>query len=171
MSWIEKYFPFVARSPKKQLDWLIAASRKGALSDAELTPYVRLLLGNEDPEIREDLAGLLAVLPADDWNHLLRAAELADLPALIGLMPRMTADQALIILRKEPPPYENQPEQEIDRLYETFHARFPDVMDQAAARLGAEDRRPVWFDDVYSRFMEKLRDKEFLSELYPKAKG
>ncbi|MEW6429077.1 MAG: hypothetical protein AB1568_13695 [Thermodesulfobacteriota bacterium] len=171
MSWIEKYYPFVARSPKKQLDWLVGACRKGALADSEITPYVRLLLANEDPEVRDELAAIMAALPGGDWNHLLRAADLCDLPALLERMPEITSEQALIILRKEPPPYENHPEQEIERLYDTFHARAPEVMEHAAAILLAGDNRPAWFADAYARFVEKLRDKEFLSELYPKAKG
>ncbi len=169
--WYEKYLPFVARSTEKQVEWLLGALRKKTLSSREITPYIKLLLEDDDPEVRLRLRELLEKVGESDWCAMLRAADIYDLPVLIGLMPGVTVEQARLILEKAPPAYEENGEQVLHRVYETLHDRTPENFQQAANGLLASDEAPEHFAAAHERFMEVLRDREFLSTLFPKARS
>lgn len=169
--WYEKYFPFVARSQERQIEWLIAASRKKTLTAEDLTPYVRLLMAEGDVEKIEHLREIFSHLEVGDFESLLIAADIYDAPKILRLMPSVSVRHATIALAKEPPPYESQAGIVIDRVYQVLHEISESLLRQAADQLLTSGNAPSHFVSSYERFKEVLQDQEFLSALYPRAKG
>ncbi|MEJ2688563.1 MAG: hypothetical protein P8130_01170 [Deltaproteobacteria bacterium] len=169
--WYEKYLPFIARSREKQIQWLINAFRKKTLSLQEITPYIKLLLEEDDPEgllqLRENLAGL------DDpvLLEMLHAADIYDTVKLLNLLPEISIEEAIIAFCKEPPPYERTPEQIIDQVFEAVHNAKPGLLEKAGSSLLHSGKAPSHFPSLYARFLEILKDQELLSTLYPKARS
>ena len=169
--WYEKYLPFIARSRERQIQWLIGAFRKKTLSLQEITPYVKLLLEEDDPEGLVVLRKNLAELDSSFLKDMLRAADIYDTVKILALLPEVSREQAVIALSKEPPPYESAPEQVVDRLFQSVHAADAELLKEVAAMLLQSDRAPAHFEGSYTRFLEILRDQEFLSTLYPRARN
>jgi len=169
--WYEKYLPFIARSREKQIQWLIGAFRKRTLSRQEITPYVKLLLEEDDPEglllLREYLAGLDVAFLLE----LLRAADIYDTIKLLRLLPEVSIDEAIIALCKEPPPYEPAPEQVVDQVFQAVHDAKTGLLQEAGGKLLHSREAPAHFAGLYVRFLEILKDQELLSTLYPKARN
>lgn len=163
--------PFVARSPEMQVEWLAQALRKKVLAAHEITPYVRLLLENEQEENRERLQLDLARLTPDLLRGLLAAADIYDIPKLLPLLPELTLEQVMTALTKEPPPYEKNPRLVRDRLFYAVHSRAPKLFAPAALRLQAENLAPAGFAETHARFLELLEDEKLLSDLYPRARA
>ena len=170
-SWYEKYLPFIARGRERQIDWLIGKFKKKILSYEEITPYVKLLLEEDDPEGEQHLRELLSDLPDGVLGEMLRAADIYDTPKLLQLMPRITVDHAAIAMCKTPPPYERSPVMVIDRIFQIIHEVSGDLLRKGAARLRERKEIPAHFEESISRFEEVLKDQEFLSTLYPKARN
>lgn len=169
--WYEKYLPFIARSPERQIQWLIGAFKKKTLSHQEIAPYIKLLLEEDDPEglllLRENLAALDGSFLLD----MLRAADIYDTIKLLHLLPVVSLDEAMISLCKEPPPYERTPEQIVYQVFEAVHDAKAGLLQEAGTRLLHSESAPAHFASLYARFLEILKDQELLSTLYPKAKN
>lgn len=169
--WYEKYLPFIGRSREKQIQWLIGAFRKKTFSLPEITPYVKLLLEEDDPEglllLRENLAELDTPFLLD----LLRAADIYDTVKLLKLLPAVSIDEAIIALSKEPPAYERAPEQVIDQVFQAVHDAQAGLLEEAGEQILHSRGRPPHFAGLYARFLEILKDQELLSTLYPKARN
>ncbi len=168
--WWEKYLPFVARGLEKQVEWLLAAFRRQTLTDEELRPYVALLLEDDHPESREELRGLLAGIGGAMWCRLLAASSVEDLPTLIGLMPRLGVEEAIVALRASPPPYVAAPALLLDAVHEALHYKDAGVYEEAVRRLLASEAPPAHLPEAHARFAELLRDRELLSSLFPRAR-
>lgn len=169
--WYEKYLPFVARSQERQIEWLLTAFRKKTLTAQDLTPYVRLLMAESDVERIEHQREIFSRLEAVACENLLTAADIYDAPKILRLMPSVSVRHAVIALAKEPPPYEGQAGMVIDKVYQTLHEISDSLLRQAAEQLLAGGSAPSHFVSSYERFKEVLQDQEFLSALYPRAKG
>jgi hypothetical protein len=166
--WYEKYLPFIARSPRMQIDWLIGVFRKGALAREEVTPYIRLLMEQE----QEDEVIRSLFLTLDDWvlTEMLMAADIYDTPKLFRLIPRPTLAQARIALLKTPPPYEKMPGLPRRKVFQAVHDCSEELLAEAAKDLRRQGEVGAEFEEAYERFKEVLMDEKILSSLYPKAK-
>lgn len=168
--WYEKYLPFVAKSPEMQVEWLEQVVRKGTLTSAEVTPYVRLLLAAEENEARARLAELVNRLAPAAVDQLLAAADVHDTPRLFALLASPTVTQAVIAIGKIVPPYEKSPGLLLNRIFQAVHDHSPDLLGKAAALLRQRGEAPAGFEEAYAHFLEILEDEKLLSALYPKAR-
>jgi hypothetical protein len=166
--WYEKYLPFIARSPRMQIDWLIGVFRKGSLSREEITPYIRLLMEEEQED--ELIRSLFRNL--DEWvlTELLEAADVYDIPKLFRLISGPTPDQARIALLKVPPPYEKMPGLLRGKIFHAVHDCSEELLTEAVEELRRQGKVDSDFEEAYERFREVLMDEKILSSLYPKAK-
>ena len=166
--WYEKYLPFIARSPQMQIDWLINIFKRGSLTYEEITPYIRLLLEEEqeDQVIRELFQDL------DEWEvtEMLRAADIYDTPKLFSLIRKPTKAQVEIALKKDPPPYEKKPGLARNKVFQAIHEASEELLVQAVDELRAREELTSEFEEAYERFKEILMDEKILSSLYPKAR-
>lgn len=168
--WYEAYLPFVARSPGMQIAWLEGATRKGALSSQEITPYISLLLaheGDELAELKSAFAGLDELLVA----QLLAAAEIYDMPKLFGLIEKPVVRHAVVALQKVPPDYEKNPQLVMDKLFMAVNERSSELLEDAVRIIMAGNDIPASFLAAYERFKEIIEDQKILSALYPKARA
>ncbi len=178
--WYEKYLPFIARSPEMQVEWLTSALRQSsesakngtnvALTQAEISPYIRLLLTDDSEDTRELLVRLFREMDTAGITLMLEAADIYDTILLIGLIPSPTVAQAMIALGKTPPPYEKSPMITQDRVFKALKGHSTKLIEQAAAALRSSGRAPEHFEEAYLRFQEILKDEELLSAMYPQAK-
>ncbi|MBU0484314.1 MAG: hypothetical protein KKB30_07355 [Proteobacteria bacterium] len=191
MKWYEKYLPFVARSQEMQFVWLVSAlkksvndagGRQGILTKEEIRPYIRLLLqadGNDfskgsiflPPERgKEGLAELFAQLDDQVMELMMEAADIYDVPKIIGLAPDPHVGYAVIALKKILPPYEKNAHLVLDRVFHSIHAYSPELLSAAVEKLRESDEVPDHFEPSYERFQEIIKDEQILSSLYPKAR-
>lgn len=168
--WYEKYLPFVAKSPEMQVEWLEQVVRKGSLTLAEVTPYLRLLLAADEGEARARLAALVNELTPAIVEQLLTAADVHDAPRLFALLDSPTVAQAVIVINKVVPPYEKSPGLLMNRIFQAVHEKSPALLVEAAAVVRQRGAGPGNFEEAYSRFLEILEDEKLLSTLYPKAR-
>ena len=169
--WYEKYLPFVAKSPEMQVEWLEQMVRKGALTLAELTPYLRLLLAPvEEGEGKARLAELVNGLTPVTVEQLLAAADVHDTPRLFALLASPTVSQAEIAISKGVPPYEKAPGLLRNRIFQAVHGKAPALLAKAVAEVRKRGNAPAEFEESYARFLEILEDEKLLSALYPKAR-
>lgn len=169
--WLERYMPFVARSPEMQVEWLGQTLRRQVLASHEITPYIRLLLEGDDPEIAARIRAALQDLPAWMLEKLVESADIYDTPKLFSLLPTCTVQQVMRALGKEAPPYEQHPRLVRDRLFYAVYSRAPALFPRAAEELQAKGLAPADFAETHRRFLELLEDEKLLSALYPKAKA
>lgn len=169
-NWLERYFPFVAKSPDMKIRWLKGAVRKGVLSSEEITPYVRLLL-TEHNTAEDSYRQLFEQLDEDVQISLLDAADIYNIPKLFRLLPSPGMKHAQIALLKHLPAYEKEKQLVLDRVFYAIHDYSRELLDKAAKKIINEKRDPEHFQDNYERFQEILEDEEFLLSLYPKARG
>lgn len=187
--WYEIYLPFVAKSPAIQAEWLAAelsrmrllGSKKisGVLSREEIKPYIRLFLENCDTgpggwtgEVGADerMVALLDGIGKDNLLLMIECAEIYDVPKLFKLLPNPTKEQAVIALKKVPPPYEKNPLLIIDRVFHAIREKSGEQLEEAAVEVLADCEAPADFADNYERFKEIMMDEHLLGILYPKAK-
>jgi hypothetical protein len=170
-SWLERYLPFVSKSPEMKIKWLIVVFRKGILSQEEITPYIRLLLADNSTEENEQLKELFRELDPEMQCRFLEAADVYDVPALFRLCPEPTPRHAEIALLKKVPPYEKKTQLVLDKIFYAVSDRSRDLLEQAAELLIREGKASANFKENYARFQEILEDEEFLLSLYPNARG
>lgn len=187
--WYENYLPFVAKSPAIQAEWLAAElSRRrfsegkgisGVLSREEIRPYIRLFLENCDTGpggwtgeagADEGLVALLDGIGEDNLLLIIECAEIYDIPKLFKLLRHPTREQAVIALKKVPPPYEKNPALIIDRVFHAIREKSGKQFEEAAAGVLGSSDAPADFADNYERFKEIMMDEHILGLLYPKAK-
>ena len=168
--WLERYMPFVARSPEMQVEWLLQALQRRVLASHEITPYVRLLLENEAPEVVGRVRVALGELPSWAVERLVEAADIYDTPKLFALLPGCNAEQMVLALGKEVPPYERNPRLVRDRLFYAVYSRDPELFALAVEMLAGGPAAPADFAEAHARFQELLEDEKLLSALYPKAR-
>lgn len=168
-TWYEKYLPFVARSPEMQLRWLEAAFRRGTLTLSEITPYIRLFLAQDGEGRMIRLSALLQNSSEDLVGNLLSAADIYDAPDLFRCIARPSLPQAILILGKEPPPYEKKQQAVLGRVFQAVYDAGEELLNEAAAVVFARPGCPSFFKPAYERFKEVKEDEKLLSALYPKA--
>ena len=167
--------PFVARSPALQVEWLVEEIRRARLSDRELAPYLHLLLSGhqtrketgEEDGLRESFV----LLPRESIAAMIRCAEIYDLPELLPLIPQLTVKEAIMALKKEPPPYEKRYLLLLDRIFQAINSGGEHLLERAGEKMLAEGEAPAHFASAYERFKEILIDEGILASLYPQAKG
>lgn len=168
--------PFVARSPEMQVAWLVGEFRKGALSDRELAPYLHLLVSEhvargERGEEVDDLRELFATLPREIVAAMIRSVEIYDIPGLLELVRGLTVEDAVLLLKKVPPPYEKKSLFLLDRVFQAVNGCGDHLLDRAARKMELDGDAPGHFASAYERFREILVDEKILTLLYPQAKA
>ena len=168
--WYDKYLPFVARSPRMQLEWLVAVFKKEKLSSHEITPYIKIFLTDEDDEKHDILTNLVSKLDDQLRDRIVTAADIYDAPKIFNLITEPTILQAVIALRKTPPPYEKKPQAVFDKIYWELHNHSEMFLIKAAEKLRESGDVPEHFEKQFKRFQEIVEDEKILSALYPKAR-
>ena len=168
-SWLEKYLPFVSRSPDMQIKWLLNAFKKKILTREELVPYVRLLLNEDDIEKEDRLKELFGELDRESLTMLLETADIYDTAQLFRLLPAPDVRQARIALQKHLPAYEKKPQKILDDIFYAINERPGRLLQEAAESLLASNEAPSHLERNYRRFLEILHDEEFLLSIYPNA--
>jgi hypothetical protein len=168
--------PFVARSPELQVAWLVGEFRKGVLSDSELAPYIHILVseyvgrrerGEDDDELHESFAQL----PREIVVAMVRCVEIYDVPDLLELLRELTVADAVLVLKKVPPPYEKKSLLLLDRVFQAVNGCGDQLLERAAQKMVEEVDAPEHFRGAYQRFQEILVDEKILMQLYPQAKS
>lgn len=169
--WYEKYLPFVAKSPEVQIKWLTSAFKKGNLTSEEIAPYVRLILTDmeNDEEKQQQLVELFNRLDSQILEKFFKAADIYDVSKLFSLIRQPTIQQAIIALRKSPPPYEKTPQLVLDGVFKAIYDKSATLLEKAATTLKSSREIPEHFEAAYERFQEIVEDEKLLSALYPKA--
>jgi hypothetical protein len=151
--------------------------KRGLLSREELTPYISLLIdGNasgKDAGTTSAAGNVLRDLldRVKDSNLLLmvECTEIYDVPRLFGLLRKISREQAVLAMKKVPPPYEKNPLLVIDRVFHAVKEKSPEILASAAEEIIASVDSPRDFGANYERFREIMMDEHILSMLYPKA--
>ncbi|MDF1577572.1 MAG: hypothetical protein P1P81_03905 [Desulfobulbales bacterium] len=185
--WYENYLPFVAKSPAMQLEWLLERlsrlrsaedpEKRGLLSRRELTPYISLLLdGNASGKkakttsvAGDALRDLLDRVRPGDLLLMVECAEIYDIPRLFGLLRTISREQAVLAMKKTPPPYEKNPLLVVDRVFHAVKEKSPEILASAAEEIMNGGDPPRDFAANYERFREIMMDEHILGMLYPKA--
>ncbi len=169
-NWLERYFPFVAKSPEMKIGWLKRVVEKGEVSREEITPYVRLLLAEHNTD---DVLYRKMFEQLDDEMQiaLLEAADIYDIPKLFRLFPSSGMKHAEIALMKSLPAYEKKKQLVRDKVFYAINDYSRELLEKTAQTLIREGREPEHFQENYERFQKILEDEEFLLSLYPKARG
>lgn len=187
--WYEIYLPFVAKSSAIQAEWLATELSRmrlsegkeigGVLSKEEIRPYIRLFLENCDigsggwtGEIGADerMVALLDGMGKENLLLIIECAEIYDIPKLFKLLRHPTREQAVIALKKVPPPYEKNPLLIIDRVFHALREKSVKQLEEAATWVLSGSDKPADFAGNYERFREIMMDEHLLGLLYPKAK-
>lgn len=168
--------PFVARSPELQVAWLVGEFRKGVLADRELSPYIHLLVSEyvgrrERGEGADELHEIFAHLPREIAVAMLRCVEIYDVPDLLELVRGVTIDDAILVLKKAPPPYEKKSLLLLDRVFQAVNGCGDHLLERAAEKMVVDGEAPEHFRAAYERFREILIDEKILMLLYPQAKA
>ena len=185
--WYEKYLPFVAKSQKMQLEWLVdKLSHLGHSSDEfetsllsreELQPYISLLIEGDGVEGGEGIANdgnnglgvLLESVAEADLTMMVECAEIYDIPRLFGLLSEISREQAVLAMKKLPPLHEKNPLLLIDRVFHAIKEKSTVLLEDAADIIMSNDDVPKDFVSNYGRFKEIMLDEHILRLLYPKA--
>ncbi len=183
--WHERYLPFVAKSPEMQVEWLTnrlsrlrdtgVEGKTGILSREELNPYIKLLLQDgvgttESAQKDSKLSELLAEIEEDELLLLIECADIYDIPRLFKLLSDVNPKQAIMALKKEPPPFEKKPLMVIDRVFHSIKEKSTELLEVSARGVLESDNAPVHFAANYERYKEIMMDEHILSLLYPKAR-
>ena len=186
--WHQKYLPFVAKSPDLQVDWLVVKlvelresgdrDKTGVLTREELVPYTRILLGNvregkgaeEDFADNDQLAGFLEEVGDEELLVMVECTEIYDVPKLFRILREISVKQAVVAMKKVPPPYERNPLLIMDRVFHSIREKSVELLEEATRGVLASDDAPDDFADNYERFKEIVLDENILCRMYPKAK-
>lgn len=169
--WYETYLPFIVKSPKMQMKWLVATFKKGVLSHSEITPYIRLLLAERTEEEIDELHAMFGELDDQNIEKMLFAADIYDTPRLYEFIVNPTVKQTVIALRKLPPPYEQQKKTIQHKVFQVIHDYSAKLLTESVDFLRSSGDIPEHFDVEYESFQEELKDKVILSSLFPKTRG
>ncbi|MBA3016222.1 MAG: hypothetical protein FP815_14925 [Desulfobulbaceae bacterium] len=177
MSFIKKVMsealPFVAHSPESQVEWLVLQFRRGVLTDAEMAPYLHLLLSGHASRNEMDgddgLYKIFAGLGREIKVLMIRCAEIYDIPDLLALICKLSVEDAILVLQKAPPPYEKKGLLLLDRVFQAVNECGDHLLERAARKMIADNTTPVHFVSAYKRFQEILIDEKILAQLYPQA--
>lgn len=169
--WYERYLPFVARSVEGQVEWLVSVLKKDVLNLEEITPYVKLLLSEENSDEQGFLVSQIGKLSDNIVCQLLNAADIYDTPKLFKLIPHPDTHHAEIALGKDVPPYEKKPLMVLDKVFYAINDADENLLEKVAKKMIEEGNVPKNFQKNYERFRGILKDQEFLLSLYPNAKG
>lgn len=167
---LERYFPFVAKSPEMKIHWLEGVAMKGVLSREEITPYVRLLLAEHNTD-DEAYRKLFEKLDEKMQLFLLDAADIYDIPKLFRLFPCPGMEHASVALLKDLPYYEKDKQIVLDRVFYAINDYSAELLEKVAQKIMNEERAPEHFQENYERFQRIMEDESFLLSLYPKARG
>ena len=167
--------PFVARSPELQVAWLVGEFEKGVLCDRELAPYIHLLVAEyvgrrERGEGAEEVQEIFACLPREIVVAMVRCVEIYDVPDLLELVRELTVDDAVLVLKKVPPPYEKKSLLLLDSVFQAVNCCGDHLLERAAQKMACDGDAPEHFTSAYERFREILIDEKILILLYPQAK-
>ena len=167
--------PFVARNPRLQLEWLVGEFRKGILSDDEIAPYIHLLVSGyvaskAQAEGVEELREIFVNLPRGVVVAMIRCAEIYDIPDLLELVPELSVDDAVLVLKKVPPPYEKKSILLLDRVFQAVNGCGDQLLERAGQKMIDDGEAPVHFASAYERFKEVLIDEKILTLMYPQAR-
>ena len=179
--WAEA-LPFVARSPEMKVEWLLGVFKKNTLSCSEIAPYMHLLLSEYSSEEgiidygtleenQDSLKAIFSRLPREVILKMLQCTEIYDIPVLLELANKLTVDEAVVVLRKVPPPYEKNTALIFDRVFQAVHSCGDNLLDEAAEKMDEQGEMPEHFKADYDRFKEILMDEKILTSLYPQAKS
>jgi len=169
--WFGRYLPFVVRPTELQLQWLTAALARQSLTTEEISPYIKILLTDNEAEDEKELTRLLLDIDGGMISRLLEATDIYDIPLLFKLIPSPTFHNAEIALQKEVPPFERQAQMVYDQVFYAINNRSEKILVDAAESLLKGREVPENFKENFQRFRRILDDKEFLLSLYPKARG
>lgn len=167
--------PFVARSPELQVDWLVGEFRKGVLNDSEIAPYLHLLVSGyvarkERGEDVEEWREIFARLSREVVVAMIRCAAIYDVPDLLALVRELTVEDAVLVLKKVPPPYEKRSLFLLDRVFQAVNGCGDHLLERAGEKMAQDGDAPPHFASAYERFQEILVDEKILTLLYPQAK-
>jgi hypothetical protein len=169
--------PFVARSPELQVDWLVGEFRRGVLSDKEIAPYMHLLVSGYvaskergEGECVDGLREIFARLNREVVVAMIRCTEIYDVPELLELVTGLTVEDAVLVLKKSPPPYEKRSLFLLDRVFQAVNGCGDHLLERAGEKMAKDGDAPVHFVSAYERFQEILIDEKILTSLYPQAK-
>ncbi len=173
--------PFVAKSPEMKLDWLTGVIKKKSLTCPEITPYLSLLLSEyqelshysvEEVEGFENFSSLFDSIERQILRKMIECTDLYDVPVLLELIPDLDVEDAVVVLKKIPPPYETKPQVIIDRLFQVVYEKTSGkLLEKAAEYIMKSENVPLHFVDSYQRFKEMREDEQVLSYLFPQASG
>lgn len=166
--------PFVARNPALQVDWLVMEFRRpGGLTDAEIAPYIHLLLSGhasrKEMGGEDDLQEIFSFLGREIKVAMLRCAEIHDVPDLLALICELSVEDAILVLQKVPPPYEKKGLLLLDRVFQAVNECGDHLLERAAGKMAVDGNAPAHFASAYERFQEILIDEKILAQLYPQA--
>lgn len=187
IKWYENYLPFVAKSPEMQVEWLVDKlsrlrnsvdeEKTGMLSGEELRPYISLLLEDRNGSKGTGMASgegdvltaLLERVNAQDLLLMIECAEINDVPRLLGLLPKISEEQAVLAMKKVPPLHEKNPLLLVDRVFHAVNEKSTELLESAFEIIMKSDDLPRDFVANYERFRQIMMDEHILRLLYPKA--
>lgn len=168
--WYQNYLPFIARSPEMQVEWLVAECGRNNLAREELTPYIRLLLSEENVASEDELRGIFVKLSPEIQEEFLRVADIYDVARIVRLIPELNALLVEIALTKELPPYETKIQKVMDGVLNAINDRAGSLLETVAGEIIGNGSAPKHFAENYERFRAILEDKEFIRTQWPNAK-
>lgn len=169
--WFSRYLPFVVRDKEMQLQWLTTTLARRCLTTDEISPYIKILLADNEAGEEQDIVRILQELDHEMICSLLEATDIYDIPVLFRLIPTPSFRNAEIALQKEVPSFERQEQMVYDQVFYAINERSEQLLVDVAESLLKGNGAGENFQDNYHRFRRILDDKEFLLSLYPKARG
>lgn len=172
--------PFVAQDPEMKLAWLMGTIKKKRLSLAEIAPYMRLLILDYKDAMtsvrpgnmtKTDFVDLFKDIDRDVMRIMIDSTDLQDVPSLLEFIPDLVLEDVVIILTKQPLPYEKSGKFLVDRVFHTVYERTSSSMlEDAAGHIIKSGASVEHFRTSYQRFKDIKEDEGILSALYPRAK-
>ena len=102
--------------------------------------------------------------------QMINCTDIYDIPTLLELVLDLTVEEAVVAIRKTPPPYEKKSLFILDKVFQAVNSCGEGLLVRAEEKMMKEGNVPEHFAPAYERFKEILKDEEILSSLYPQAK-
>jgi hypothetical protein len=126
----------------------------------------------EEIDGAQSFAGLFENIARPILRKMIMCTDVYDIPVLLELLPELDVEDAVVILRKKPPPYEKKPQIIVDKLFQAvFDKTSEKLLENAAQDIMTSEDIPLHFVDSYKRFKEMREDEQVLSSLFPQATG